>query len=154
MTPIVGAFLVRTALRITNVQLKPRSRVDADETSIRMNHMSDQRSLTHRKEGELLTKQRPKIKKPPMYVVVILNDDYTPMEFVIWILQTVFYKNSAEASKLMLAVHNDGRGVCGIFTHDIARTKSVQVSQMARKHEHPLECIIEPCDSGDEDGDG
>jgi ATP-dependent Clp protease adaptor protein ClpS len=119
-----------------------------------MKSMSDQRSLAHRKEGELLTKERSKTKRPPMYAVVVLNDDYTPMEFVVWLLQTVFYKSPAEATKLMLDVHNNGRGVCGIYTHDVARTKSVQVAQLARKHEHPLECVIEPCDSGDEGGNG
>lgn len=80
-----------------------------------------------------------------MYAVVLLNDDYTPMEFVVWILQTVFFKDREEATRLMLQVHNDGRGVAGIFTHDVARTKAVQVEQLAKKHEHPLACTVEAC---------
>jgi ATP-dependent Clp protease adaptor protein ClpS len=113
--------------------------------------MSEHKSLTRRPEGELLTKERAKTKRPPMYAVILLNDDYTPMEFVIWILQSVFYKTSTEASSLMLKVHENGRGICGVYTRDVASTKQMQVTQLAKKQEHPLECIIEVCDSGDED---
>ena len=70
------------------------------------------------------------------------------MRLVVWVLETIFYKSSAEAAHLMLQVHNSGRGVCGIYTHDVARTKAVQVEQAARKHEHPLECVVEACDGG------
>lgn len=113
--------------------------------------MSEHKSLTRHSEGELLTKERAKPKRPPMYAVILLNDDYTPMEFVVWILQSIFYKTSAEASALMLKIHNDGRGICGVYTRDVANTKKIQVEQIAKKHEHPLECIVETCDSGDED---
>ena len=100
-----------------------------------------------RDEGQVLSREKTRLKRPPMYACVLLNDDYTPMEFVVWILQMIFFKDQAEATRLMLQVHQTGRGVAGIFTHDVARTKAVQVEQMARKHEHPLACIIEACES-------
>jgi len=78
-----------------------------------------------------------------MYGVVLLNDDYTPMEFVVWILRVVFHKSQDEATRLMLQVHNLGRGVCGVFTYDVARSKAVQVEALARKHEHPLQARLE-----------
>jgi ATP-dependent Clp protease adaptor protein ClpS len=80
-----------------------------------------------------------------MYAVVLLNDDYTPMEFVVWILQAIFHKTTPEATDLMLKIHNHGRGVCGIYTHDVARSKAAQVETVAKRHEHPLACIIETC---------
>ncbi len=92
---------------------------------------------------EVLTRERAKIKKPQMYQVVLLNDDYTPMEFVTWVLTAVFHKPAAEAQRLMLQVHQTGRGVCGVFTHDVARTKAIQVQSLARRHEHPLEAKLE-----------
>ncbi|HYC01212.1 MAG TPA: ATP-dependent Clp protease adapter ClpS [Candidatus Limnocylindrales bacterium] len=109
--------------------------------------MADQQVPVRRDEGQVLSREKTRLKRPPMYAVVLLNDDYTPMEFVVWILQMVFYKDHAEATRLMLQVHHEGRGVAGIFTHDVARTKAVQVEQMARKHEHPLACTIEAVES-------
>ncbi len=96
--------------------------------------------------GQLLVQEKARVKRPPMYAVVLLNDDYTPMEFVIWVLQGVFYKTPDEASRLTLQVHNEGRGIAGVFTHDVARTKVLQVEQLAREHEHPLQCEIEACE--------
>ena len=81
---------------------------------------------------------------PPMFQVVLLNDDYTPMEFVVHILQKFFSKNQEDAMRIMLQVHHDGRGVCGIYPEDIAATKIGQVSQYARARQHPLQCIMEP----------
>jgi ATP-dependent Clp protease adaptor protein ClpS len=92
---------------------------------------------------EVLTEERVKPKKPRMYRVVLLNDDYTPMEFVVWVLRVVFHKPMDEATRLMLQVHNQGRGVCGVFTYDVARSKATQVQTLARKHEHPLEARLE-----------
>lgn len=95
-------------------------------------------------DGErILTEERVKPKKPRMYSVVLLNDDYTPMEFVVWILRVVFHKAQDEATRLMLQVHNHGRGVCGVFTYDVARSKAAQVETLARKHEHPLQAKLE-----------
>ena len=96
-------------------------------------------------QGQVLTVKKTRQAKPPMYAVVLLNDDYTPMEFVVWILRGIFHKTEAEATKLMLQIHNHGRGVCGIYTHDVARSKAAQVENVAKRAEHPLACIIEAC---------
>ena len=92
------------------------------------------------------TKADIKIKKPLMYRVVLLNDDYTPMEFVVWLLQHVFFLPESVSNQLMLKVHTEGRGICGVFSFDMAKTKQAQVKQHAEKNDHPLECIIEPDD--------
>ena len=88
----------------------------------------------------------PKLKKPPLYRVVIFNDDYTPMEFVVYVLQTYFGINRDKATQIMLAIHTHGKGVCGIFTKEVAETKSAQVNNFARENEHPLISEIEPVD--------
>ena len=84
-----------------------------------------------------------KTKKPSMYNVLLLNDDYTPMEFVIMILEKVFNKKSEEATQIMLHVHKNGIGVCGTFTYEVAESKCKNVMDMARKNEHPLQCTME-----------
>lgn len=91
----------------------------------------------------LVTQTKVKTKKPSLYRVVILNDDYTPMEFVVFILERIFNKDSEEAYKIMLHVHNHGVGVCGIFTYEVAETKVAQVLDLARRNEHPLQCDME-----------
>jgi len=91
----------------------------------------------------VITKEKPEIKKPDMYAVVLINDDYTPMEFVIYVLQTIFKKNYEEAKKVMLLVHNQGKGICGIFPLDIAETKANQVIEFSRINQHPLECKVQ-----------
>ena len=88
----------------------------------------------------------PKLKKPPLYRVVIFNDDYTPMEFVVYVLQTFFGIDRDKATQIMLAIHTHGKGVCGIFTKEVAETKSAQVNNFARENEHPLISEIEPVD--------
>lgn len=87
------------------------------------------------------------VRKPNMYRVVLLNDDFTPMEFVVWILQAVFHKAHAEATQIMLTVHHRGKGVCGIFSYDVARTKAAQVHKLAEQNEHPLKCVLEVVES-------
>lgn len=95
-------------------------------------------------DGELaLQDARPKLKRPPLYRVILLNDDYTPMDFVVYILEQFFSKNRQDATLIMLEVHTRGRGVCGLFTHEIAETKAAQVNAYAREHQHPLLCTIE-----------
>ena len=89
---------------------------------------------------------KPELKKPPMYKVMLMNDDYTPMEFVIEILQLFFNMNREKATQIMLAVHTNGKAACGIFTRDIAETKSAQVNQYAQECQHPLISEIEPAD--------
>ena len=88
----------------------------------------------------------PKLKKPPLYRVIIFNDDYTPMEFVVYVLQTFFGIDRDKATQIMLAIHTHGKGVCGIFTKEVAETKSAQVNNFARENEHPLISEIEPVD--------
>ena len=105
--------------------------------------MAQRRWRDERELEQVLTQERVKPKKPLMYRVVLLNDDYTPMEFVVWVLRVVFHKPLDEATRLMLQVHNHGRGVCGVFTFDVARSKAAQVDTLALKHEHPLQTRLE-----------
>ncbi len=91
----------------------------------------------------VITRTRTQTKRPNMYRVLLLNDDYTPMEFVISILQSFFNKNAEEATEIMLHVHHNGVGECGVFTYEIAETKVAQVMDHARKNQHPLQCIME-----------
>ena len=94
-------------------------------------------------EDKQLEALRSKLPPPKMYKVMLLNDDYTPMEFVIAVLQRFFSLDTEQATRIMLKVHNEGRGVCGIFPRDIAATKVEQVSAFAHQHQHPLACIKE-----------
>jgi ATP-dependent Clp protease adaptor protein ClpS len=91
----------------------------------------------------VITRTRTQTKRPNMYRVLLLNDDYTPMEFVISILQTFFNKDPQEATQIMLQVHHSGVGECGVYTYEIAETKVSQVMDHARKNQHPLQCIME-----------
>jgi len=91
----------------------------------------------------VITRTRTQTKRPNMYRVLLLNDDYTPMEFVIAILQSFFNKNPEEATQIMLHVHHNGVGECGVYTYEIAETKVAQVMDHARKNQHPLQCIME-----------
>ena len=91
----------------------------------------------------VITRTRTQTKRPNMYRVLLLNDDYTPMEFVVSILQAFFNKDAQEAMQIMLQVHHNGVGECGIFTYEIAETKVSQVMDHARKNQHPLQCIME-----------
>lgn len=95
-------------------------------------------------KGEIITKERTKTKEPPMYKVVLLNDDYTTMEFVVMILESVFKKSANEANEVMLEVHTNGRGIAGIYTKEIAETKIAIVHHLARQNEFPLKCNMEP----------
>ncbi len=94
-------------------------------------------------ERGVVTKTRPKTKKPSMYRVLLMNDDYTPMEFVVSILMKIFNKTADEATTIMLAVHKNGIGVCGVFTFEIAETKVTQVMNAAKRAQHPLQCTLE-----------
>ena len=89
------------------------------------------------------TKTLTRTKKPAHYKVLLLNDDYTPMEFVVYVLERFFNKNREEATTIMLHVHQNGVGMCGVFTYDVAETKVAQVLDLARRHEHPLQCTME-----------
>jgi ATP-dependent Clp protease adaptor protein ClpS len=91
----------------------------------------------------VVVKAKPKTKKPSMYKVLMLNDDYTPMEFVVHILERFFHKTREEATRIMLHVHRRGVGVCGVYTYEVAETKVTQVMDFARRHQHPLQCTME-----------
>jgi ATP-dependent Clp protease adaptor protein ClpS len=91
----------------------------------------------------VVTRTAPKTKRPSLYKVLLLNDDYTPMEFVIWLLQAVFKKDAEEAVRIMMHVHQNGVGVCGVYTYEVAETKVAQVMELARRNQHPLQCTME-----------
>ena len=91
----------------------------------------------------IVTKTRPKTKKPSLYKVLLLNDDYTPMEFVVHVLERFFSKPREEAVQIMLHVHRHGVGICGVYTFEVAETKVAQVIELARRHQHPLQCTME-----------
>ena len=91
----------------------------------------------------LLLETKPKTKKPSMFKVILLNDDYTPMEFVVMVLKKVFNKKQEDATQIMLHVHKNGIGVCGTFTYEVAESKCKAVIDMAKKNEHPLQCTME-----------
>lgn len=91
----------------------------------------------------VITRTRPKTRKPSLYKVIMLNDDYTPMEFVVYVLQKFFNKGLQDATRIMLHVHQNGIGICGIYPYEIAETKVTQVMDLAREKEHPLQCTLE-----------
>jgi len=95
------------------------------------------------KDDTLLAVQRSKLQPPPMFKVMLLNDDFTPMEFVVLVLQKFFGMTRERATQVMLKVHREGIGVCGVFPRDIATTKVQQVAAFARRHQHPLQCVME-----------
>ncbi len=94
----------------------------------------------------LATRTRVRTKKPSLYRVMLLNDDYTPMEFVVFILERFFNKSPEEATRIMLHVHQKGVGLCGVYTYEVAETKVAQVLDMAQRNEHPLQCVMEKDD--------
>ena len=91
----------------------------------------------------VLEAKKSKLKPPPMFKVILLNDDFTPMDFVVAVLQTFFSMNREQATKIMLKVHMDGAGICGVYPNDVATTKVEQVVTFARQHQHPLRCVME-----------
>jgi ATP-dependent Clp protease adaptor protein ClpS len=107
--------------------------------NIKLQHNTDDNI----EDGVATAEAKPKIKKPPMYKVVILNDDYTPMEFVVHILQAFFNLAHEKAQNVMLNVHTKGKGVCGVYTRDVAETKVEQVNDYSRQNQHPLLCTME-----------
>lgn len=94
-------------------------------------------------DSGVLLKTRAETKRPPLYKVLLLNDDYTPMDFVVLVLQRFFGKNEIEATEVMLSVHKKGVGLCGVYTYEVAETKVAQVLAFARQHQHPLQCTLE-----------
>lgn len=93
--------------------------------------------------GLTVEEARPKLKKPPLFRVLLINDDYTPMEFVVEVLELIFAMDRQKATRVMLEVHTRGKGVCGVYTYEIAETKVAQVTSFAQQHQHPLLCTLE-----------
>ena len=91
----------------------------------------------------VIVRTRPKTKKPSLYKVLMLNDDYTPMEFVVLVLERFFAKSREEAQRIMMHVHRRGVGICGVYTYEVAESKVTQVMDFARQHQHPLQCTLE-----------
>lgn len=105
--------------------------------------MSNDNEKVQNKDDLALQEAKPKIKRPPLYKVVLINDDYTPMEFVVHVLESFFKMNREKATRIMLHVHTRGKGVCGVYTRDIAETKVYQVNEYSRTNQHPLLCAME-----------
>lgn len=103
---------------------------------------------TEIRQDKVLEAEKSRLAPPPMYQVVMLNDDYTPMEFVVAVLQQVFFKQPEEAVSIMLKVHHEGRAVCGVYPYEIAETRVDKVSHLAQAQQHPLQCILEPAPEG------
>lgn len=100
--------------------------------------------VDHEHDSDVAVKTAPpEVKQPPRYIVIMLNDDYTPMQFVVHVLETFFGMDRTLATRIMLEVHTKGRGICGTFTREIAETKVAQVNDYARKNQHPLLCTLE-----------
>jgi ATP-dependent Clp protease adaptor protein ClpS len=106
----------------------------------------DDRKPDTRQERGVAIKERERTKKPPMFKVLLHNDDYTTKEFVVLILQSVFNKSEGEAVQIMMHVHNSGIGVAGVYTHEVAETKATKTMQLAQAHEYPLQCSVEPAE--------
>ena len=118
----------------------------ADLTTLKLHMMAsddDENGDSGDGDTSLLTKTKPKTDKPPLYKVMLLNDDYTPMEFVVHVLERFFGMNHAQAFELMLTVHKKGLAVVGVFSFEVAETKVAQVMDFARRHQHPLQCTME-----------
>ena len=106
--------------------------------------MAKQPSRREDSDTQVITRSKPQTRKPTPYKVLLLNDDYTPMEFVVYVLENVFNKGSDDAYTIMMHVHTKGVGVCGVYTFEVAETKMTQVMDLAKENGHPLQCTIEP----------
>ncbi len=111
--------------------------------NINVTMMSDDREERGAPGVGVLTRTKPKPKKPSMYKVLLMNDDFTPMDFVVHVLERFFGKNKQEATEIMMSVHRKGVGLCGVYTYEVAETKVSQVLDCARQNEHPLQCTLE-----------
>ena len=125
------------------INRKYKSSEDLDQRIIPVTSMGENKDGKDEVEGSIKLAVKPKIKIPHLYRVLMMNDDYTPMEFVIEVLEKFFQKNREEATQIMLHVHQRGVGVCGIYAYDLAETKAMQVMNYARKYEHPLQVQLE-----------
>jgi ATP-dependent Clp protease adaptor protein ClpS len=126
---------------------KATNRCPVGGTATGVPRMADDERKRRNEQGgpgtAVITKTKTKTKRPSLYRVLILNDDYTPMEFVVHVLERFFGKDHEAATRIMLHVHHHGIGECGIYTYEVAETKVTQVMDFARKHQHPLQCVME-----------
>ncbi len=106
-------------------------------------HNDDDDNNAPERNTAVITRTKPAVKKPSLYRVLLLNDDYTPMDFVVHVLERFFQKNRDDATRIMLHVHNHGVGECGVYTYEVAETKVAQVMEFARLNQHPLQCVME-----------
>ena len=105
--------------------------------------MSEEKIKSGSLKTDNLTEEKVQLKKPDMYRIVLLNDDYTPRDFVVWIIMKVFFKTEDESNRIMLEAHTTGKSTIGVYTYDVAKTKVTQVVGLAERYEHPLKCILE-----------
>ncbi len=105
--------------------------------------MAEKKRSQQNADDAILQEEKPKLKRPPMYKVILLNDDYTPMDFVVQVLEQFFGMGHEKAVQVMFQVHTRGQGVCGVFTHEVAETKVAQVNDFSRQNQHPLQCRME-----------
>ena len=111
---------------------------------VRLNNSQNDREDDHDNDaGFATTTEKPKLKQPPLYKVILINDDYTPMDFVVDVLRSFFNMNVEKATQIMLKVHTEGKGVCGVYSKDVAETKAAQVNDYSREYEQPLLCSVE-----------
>ncbi len=127
----------------TNVSSEILSAIAVRAVQITMSDDDEDRDDGSDGKTGVVTKTRPKTKKPSLYKVLLLNDDYTPMEFVVHVLEKYFNKGREDATRIMLQVHQKGVGVCGVYTYEVAETKVTQVIDFSRQHGHPLQCTME-----------
>ena len=111
-----------------------------------MSSDNDKGRPEHKHEPGVATKERTRTKKPPMYKVLLHNDDYTTKEFVVLVLQSVFHKSEGEAVRIMMHVHNNGIGIAGVYTYEVAETKIAKTVQLVQSYEYPLQCSLEPAE--------
>ena len=141
--PSTPAETSTTLMLQTTSELNPWGMPIAPSAPVQMAGEDNRAGTPGGPNASVITKVKPKSKRPNLYRVLILNDDYTPMEFVVHVLEKFFQKNVEAATEIMLHVHHHGIGECGVFTYEIAETKVTQVMDFARKHQHPLQCVME-----------
>jgi ATP-dependent Clp protease adaptor protein ClpS len=139
---VVSAPARRNGVGVTGESIYP-SLKPAEEVEGRVLMANQDRDARGGSQTDVVTKVRPKTQRPSLYKVLMLNDDFTPMEFVVSVLERFFGKDREDATRIMLQVHRQGVGVCGVYTYEIAETKVTQVIDFARQHQHPLQCTLE-----------
>jgi ATP-dependent Clp protease adaptor protein ClpS len=145
--PVYGMVLACPDRGLNDTRMNRHSRNTSSERPDFAPRMSDDDRRRRKEPGApgtaVITKTKPQTKRPSLYRVLLLNDDYTPMEFVVHVLERFFNKDREAATRIMLHVHHHGIGECGIYTYEVAETKVTQVMDFSRKHQHPLQCVME-----------